>query len=99
MESLGCIKGGSRVGCLLQRRPALSSPRPQPGRGLRGRNGRGGPCLWFRRHTASSLYLLQSDKLSSSSSLVAYHGKGARLGKAPSPWDNVLTSGLSEGFE
>ena len=22
-----------------------------------------------------------------------------RLGKAPSAWDNVLTSGLSEGFE
>ena len=26
VESLGCIRGASRAGCLLQRRPALSSP-------------------------------------------------------------------------
>ena len=99
VESLGCIRGGSRAGCLLQRRPARSSPLPCPSPGLRGRNGRGGPCLWSRRCTGASLHLLPSDKLSSSSSLVTYHGKGARLGKAPSTWDNVLTSGLSEGFE
>ena len=58
-----------------------------------------GPCLWPGRGTAASLHLLQSDKLSSHSSLVTYRGKGAKLGKAPSTWDNVLTSGLSEGFE
>ena len=95
VESLGCIRGASRAGCLLQRRPALTSPATRSPR----EKWPWGPCLWPCGGTAASLHLLQSDKLSSRSSLVTYRGKGAKLGKAPSTWDNVLTSGLSEGFE